>query len=119
MSMDIESFTILTSRGKGKAHVETKVVIDWNGITVEQLHVLARNSLIHDLQLRIREEKLKGEMAQSAILIAKDEVYEPNPARLKLMPPRPKAEKEALLEDKMTELLKMLSPEELKTLLES
>lgn len=112
-----ESFPILTRNADGRGHVKTKVTIDWEGISVDQLRILARNSLIHDLQVRIRDKVIKGPDAQSVYIVARNEVHEPNLARLKLMPKREKAEIDAVISDKLGELLKNLSPEELKQLL--
>lgn len=67
--MDTEVFTILTRVGQG--HRETTISIDWNGISIEELKVLARATLVKGLQDRMRA----GEFSDTVRIIARQQVF--------------------------------------------
>jgi hypothetical protein len=45
-----DNFNILTCKAKGRAHQLTKLSINWDGMDIEQLKVLARSCIVHALQ---------------------------------------------------------------------
>jgi len=45
-----DNFNILTCKAKGRAHQLTKLSINWDGMDIAQLKVLARSCIVHALQ---------------------------------------------------------------------
>lgn len=111
MTIGKDSFRILTKRGSG--HRETEVTIDWDGITPEQLKLLARNAIVHDLQARI--SKLSETFPEKAFIKASD-VANRRPVALDQWQP-PESTTTIKVDDKLEALLKKLSPEEVLQLL--
>jgi hypothetical protein len=99
-------FKILARRNRDCSHREIKVTIDWTGITKEDLMVLAKNALINDIHASVR--KGEGPFPTELFISAKDVVHHDSPALMEYQPPPPKVDK------KLEELLKQLSPDELK-----
>lgn len=67
--MAIESFEILTKVGTG--HRKTVVSIDWQGITQDEMMVLARATLVRDFQERLKQNPAH----ESAHIIARQQVF--------------------------------------------
>lgn len=116
--MDTEVFTILTRVGQG--HRETTINIDWSGISIEELKVLARATLVRDLQDRMRA----GEFSSAVRIIAKQQVFYKQAQEQKREWPKawtsgtdkPVRQKRPTA-DPLLELLKLLTPEEQRALL--
>lgn len=105
------TISILTQKKKASGHVKTEVIIDWADVTEDDLRILARNALIHDLQARFCKS-LKP-IPDKATVRAKDWIHEPSAALVKYQPPV------RILDKELERLLKALTPEELRTLTES
>ena len=48
--INTDVFSILTQRKKEQSHHETKVAICWDGVTEQQLKIMARAFIVHVLQ---------------------------------------------------------------------
>lgn len=111
-----DTFNILARRKREQAHRNIEVTIDWSGITEDELKILARNALIHNLHHEIRTGD--GPFPEKVMICARAQVRKPpealeqyDPARLK----KPTVKVDAKLEI----ALKGLTREELITLLGS
>lgn len=120
----LESFKILTRIGQG--HHETDVTIDWTGITEEELKVLARATLVRDLQIHLQT----GDYMEFATIIARQQVFykqSQGPKKEYKIPdswrsgsdkPEPQAKKKKLAQsESLLQALLLLTPEERKALL--
>lgn len=104
-------FKILTRRREGQSHRETKVTIDWAGISREDLMTLAKNALVNDLQARI--QKSTGPFPEEVTLVARELVHHEPEALMQYRP----VEKKVAIDKELEKLLKKLHPDELKLLL--
>ena len=102
-------FKILARRNAETSHREVKVTIDWTGVTREDLMILAKNAIVNDIHAGIR--KGTGCFPAEITVIARNAVRHEPPALMEYQPKAPK------VDDKLNDLLKKLSPEELKLLL--
>ena len=109
--MNTHNFKILTRRRRGEGHRETCVHIDWDGITVEHLRILAKIAIVHNIQARIYNST--EPVPKEVHIVAKDCVHE-EPAALVRFQPQPV---KSLADTQLAKLLSTLSPEELRNLL--
>lgn len=106
--MERQTFKILTRKKEGQSHRETEVTIDWTGISHEDLVILAKNSLVQDLQARI-QKGMFDTFPETHLIVAKSYVHRESAA---LMDYKPKIKIPAGLE----RLLEGLSQEQLREL---
>lgn len=103
----------LTRREGKKGHHETKLFINWEGVTEKQLRTLAAWAIIHEMQARYYKDpdhKPPEQDEVDASLIAQEKPM----LAMKYAPPPPPAMK---LSKEFENLLKQLSQEELRMLL--
>lgn len=108
-----DSFKILTQRHKGESHRETEVMIDWTGITERELYILARRAIVYNLQVHIQkyhEGPFPTEVKINAVEAARDHT----PAITTVF--APKVQRVLNSVDAVEELLKQLTPDQLKEL---
>jgi hypothetical protein len=104
----VRSFTtILVQKKPHQSHHEVKVVIDWAGVSRDDLAILARNALIYDLQHNLR--KSEDPLPEEVIINVKDIVHHEMRCVTQFNPPPPKPSKQ--FQD-LLEALKGLSKEE-------
>lgn len=105
-----EEFRILTQKAKGHAHSETLVRIDWEGITEDQLRILARRALIYQFQLSVQKDLIPG-VPEAVTIIARDHAADRTPILEVVFAPKVKKVHKNSAPD-IEELLGQLSPEE-------
>ena len=108
-----DSFKILTQRHKGESHRETEVTIDWTGITERDLDRLARRAIVYNLQVHIQKYH-EGPFPTEAKIIATEAARDHTPALTTVF--APKVQKVLSGKDAWEDLLKQLTPEQLKEL---
>ena len=106
-----DTFKILTKKGSG--HRETEVTLDWTGVTEEQLKLLARNALIHDLQARIVKDIIPF---PEKVTLSAVELANRRPVALDRWQP-PESTVTVKTSKTLEALLRQLSPDELLKLL--
>jgi len=108
------TFKILTRKKEGQSHRETEVTIDWNGISREDLMVLAKNALVQDLQARI-QKNMFNHFPEKVTIVAKDMVHKESVAlwEYKPAPVKIPAGLERLLEGLSQDELRKLFAREL------
>lgn len=105
---------ILTRVEKGRAHRETSLSIDWEGVTPKQMEVMALGFVIYSLQCRWRKEgKIPETCDVMALEFAQEEVPYTEHFRV------PEAWTKSDASNQLDKMLKGLSKEELATLFET
>lgn len=111
------TFKILTKKKAGQSHRETEVTIDWHGISVDDLKILAKNAIVQDLQARIRAEEFSS-FPENVTIVAKDIVHRESAALWEYQPSiMREVEASNNIDKKLEKMLKKLSPDELRALL--
>lgn len=111
------TFKILTKKNSG--HRETEVTINWNGVSVEDLKILAKSAIIRDLQAKI-QAGVFDTFPEKVEVVAKNLIHHDSPAEWEYREPpkKPQGEKEKSPANKdLEKLLKKLSPAELRALM--
>lgn len=109
-----DSFKIFTRKTPQSAHVQVEVFIDWSGISEEEMKILARNALIHNLHAEVA--KSTGPIPEKVFICARAQVHKPAPAQEVYDPARLK-KPTVTIDPKLKDALKGLSKDELKQLL--
>jgi hypothetical protein len=102
---------ILTKRENKRGHCETKLTIDWSGVTAEQMLQIAQWAVIHEMQARYF--KAEQNPPEKETVKVSDLIHDKPMILAKFTPAPPKVKVSKQLED----LLQQLSPEEIATLL--
>jgi beta-galactosidase/beta-glucuronidase len=113
-----EQITILTKKTKHGSHHQTKVTINWEGVTQNDLMILARRALIYNFQVGVTKDLIPG-VPEIFYINAHDAADDKTPHLTVVF--APKVEKPQEWKDEgpdLESLLAKLSPEELKVLLE-
>lgn len=111
---DHDHFSILTQKAKGHAHAETKITIDWTGITEEQLRILARRCLVYQFQLAVQRDFIPG-VPDATTIVARDHAVDRTPVIEVVFAPKVK-KVTAMPEDTIEDMIARLSDEERKLL---
>lgn len=98
-----EDFKVLTQKAPGKMHRETKIFLDWEGVTESQLRVMAKTLIIYHLQAKW--QKQSEAIPEEVKLKVSNCVHFDAPSNGLFKAPKPK--------DKLDKLLAMLTPEEM------
>jgi hypothetical protein len=109
--MDKEETKILTRKHKNASHNETKVTIDWTGITTEQLKTLARRALIYSFQLKVTKDLIPG-VPESWEILATEEAKDHTPIMVTVFAPKVEKCRDASRDLDIEALIERLSPEE-------
>jgi hypothetical protein len=114
-----EQITILTKKTKHGSHQETKVFIDWTGITEAELIILARRALIYNFQIGVTKDLIPG-VPEHYVVDAKAAAEDRTPHMVVVFAPKVEKCKDGSWDDPndIEKLLDRLSPEERKVLLE-
>lgn len=111
------TFKILTKKKEGQSHRETEVTIDWHGVDVDDLKILAKNAIVQDLQARIRAAEFSS-FPTNVTIIAKDIVHRESAALWEYQPDIIRAGNPiSNIDKKLEKMLKELSPDELRALM--
>lgn len=102
---------LLTQKRLNSAHTETELTINWDGVTHEQLQLMAQFYIQTRVQCEIKHAE--GEMPKKFKVDAVKYV-QPEPVKERNLTAR---QKKALNVDKFTELTKGMSAEEIQLLL--
>lgn len=107
------TFKILTRKKDSQSHRETEITIDWSGVSVDDLKILAKNAIVQDLQARIRHGEFDTFPVKVEI-IARNVVHHESAAlwEFKALPP-----KEKKVDPVLEALLKNLTADEIKALM--
>ncbi len=106
------SHIILLQRKPHQAHRDLKITIDWAGISREDLMILAKNAIMHDVCWRVKHEE--GPFPDEVIVMAKEQVHREPVVLSQFAPPKPKPSKRVA---ELADLLAGLSEEEKTVLL--
>jgi hypothetical protein len=101
------STTILVQKKPHQSHHEVKVIIDWAGVSRQDLEILARNALLYDLQFNLRRSE--SPLPEEVVIDVRSVVQREMPCLTQFNPPPPKPSKKV---QELLEALKGLSPEE-------
>ena len=125
-TVEHSEFTILTRTKNSRSHRETKVTIDWEDVTYEQLKFMAQQLMIHNLQAEIQNGDFDT-FPEQVYIRASLQVHTRQPCNKKYeIPaswlsgedkPKPRLKKVPKKEPTLEEMLAGLSPEELAILL--
>lgn len=107
---------VLLQKHPKAAHHEVDVVIDWEGISEEDLRFLASQCLMHNLRAKVRAGFYQGELPEVIEIAARWEVHHPDPESGNLLLNAPKSWKSG--EDKVkVKVEKITAAEEFERLL--
>ena len=101
---------VLLQKHPKAAHHEVEVVIDWEGISEEDLKFLAGQCLIHNLRAKVRAGFYPGELPEVIEIAARWEVHQRDPEVGHLLMNAPKSWKSG--EDKVKVKVEKLTPAE-------
>lgn len=90
---------VLLQKHPKAVHHEVEVVIDWEGISEEDLKFLAGQCLMHNLRAKVRAGFYHGELPEVIEIAARWEVHHPDPDSGNLLLNAPKSWKSG--EDKV------------------
>lgn len=90
---------VLLQKHPKAAHHEVEVVIDWEGISEEDLKFLAGQCIMHNLRAKVRAGFYRGELPEVIEVAARWEVHHPDPESGNLLLNAPKSWKSG--EDKV------------------
>lgn len=110
--MDKEETKILTRKRAHASHHETKLFIDWTGITTEQLKTLARRALIYNFQCAVQKDEIAS-VPEVHHISAIEAAGDHTPIIHRVFAPKvEKLKTDQWPEDKMDTLIERLTPEE-------
>ena len=101
---------ILTQKHRGAAHAETKITIDWEGITHDELVILARRALIYQFQIGVQKDLIPG-VPEAAHFIAREHARDRTPIIEVVFAPKAQVKK-PIEEPSIADMVAALTPEE-------
>lgn len=115
------TFKILTKKREGQSHRETEVTIDWNGVSLDDLKILAKSAIVRDLQAKI-QAGVFDTFPEKVEVVARELIKHDGPAEWEYQQPSKARQYETPSPQvskavrQLDELLKTLSQDELRRL---